>query len=524
MLDMHIGLFTLLKEFDAICRKHGVTYYLEGGSLLGAVRHKGFLPWDDDVDLCITRDNFMKLLSVIDGELPANRELYCYERFPGYLRDTVKYTNLDSTVIFPNHILDGNACGQHIDLFILDPAPSDPKEQEEFKALACVYSELMTPVYVMCDDIANHMDIYNHYHKMMEEKGRDYTLNLLREKLFTREDDENCDTYLLRWGNRHVYYKKAFFGEPVEVMFEGHSFPAPSQFYRFLRAEFGDSWMIVPDTAHQEDHSTFDNYHIPCKVFQADYIPFINFEKAWDRYSQRKRYNLENLKNKVDIQRNNATMQFILSKIDLEDRLQALSAAQLEMLDKEDYTALAASFDDYYNAQIHTEIHRFGMALPVAEPVLYAAALALVMTGRFGEAEKLIRAQGENASCISDRIRDLSLMITDIRSCMLAREEGRHTDAYALAEKWYSRFPLQLNLAAVCIQKGLLENRDTAALLATTRSLLNFYPGNDTLLMLAGKLLEKEGCQKEADAYFRSCAKVTRNGLLLMELQAIRCE
>jgi Flp pilus assembly protein TadD len=167
------------------------------------------------------------------------------------------------------------------------------------------------------------------------------------------------------------------------------------------------------------------------------------------------------------------------------------------------------------------------MALPVAEPVFYAAALALVMTGRFGEAEKLIRAQGENSACISDRTRTLSAMISDIRSCMLAREESRHADAYALAEKWHSQFPLQLNLAAIRIQKGLLENGNTAALLAETKALLISYPCNDTLLMLMGKLLEKEGRQEEADAHFRSCGKVTRNGLLLMELKSrtgILCE
>ena len=173
MMDEHIGLYTLLKEFDAICRKHHIVYYLEGGSLLGAVRHRGFLPWDDDVDLCMNRDNWHKLLSVIDDELAPNRELYCYERFPNYLRETVKYTNLDSTVIFPNHILDGNACGQHIDLFIMDPAPNDPRELEEYRALAHVYSELMTPVYVMCEGIAGYSELYAKYKAIMDEKGRE---------------------------------------------------------------------------------------------------------------------------------------------------------------------------------------------------------------------------------------------------------------------------------------------------------------------------------------------------------------
>ena len=73
MLDEQIGLLTLLKEFDSICKKNNITYYLEGGSLLGAVRHKGFLPWDDDVDLFITRAEWQKLLKVIDKDLPEGQ-------------------------------------------------------------------------------------------------------------------------------------------------------------------------------------------------------------------------------------------------------------------------------------------------------------------------------------------------------------------------------------------------------------------------------------------------------------------
>lgn len=55
-----------LVEFDEFCKKHGITYYLAYGTLLGAIRHKGFIPWDDDVDLLIDRSNWNKLKSLID--------------------------------------------------------------------------------------------------------------------------------------------------------------------------------------------------------------------------------------------------------------------------------------------------------------------------------------------------------------------------------------------------------------------------------------------------------------------------
>ena len=60
-VELHKELLTLLKIFDEMCRNNGIKYSLHGGTLLGAIREKGFIPWDDDVDVSLTRDNFYKL-------------------------------------------------------------------------------------------------------------------------------------------------------------------------------------------------------------------------------------------------------------------------------------------------------------------------------------------------------------------------------------------------------------------------------------------------------------------------------
>ena len=77
-----MGLFDLLVEIDDICESHNIEYYLSGGAALGALRCGRFLPWDDDIDLFITRDNWHKLRDLIDQNpemLPENRDLVCFE-------------------------------------------------------------------------------------------------------------------------------------------------------------------------------------------------------------------------------------------------------------------------------------------------------------------------------------------------------------------------------------------------------------------------------------------------------------
>lgn len=65
----------ILEEIDRICRKHNISYWLDGGSLLGAVRHGGFIPWDDDIDIAMPQDDARRFAEVAPKELPSTLRL-----------------------------------------------------------------------------------------------------------------------------------------------------------------------------------------------------------------------------------------------------------------------------------------------------------------------------------------------------------------------------------------------------------------------------------------------------------------
>ena len=91
MTNIQRHLYTLIKEIDEICKKNDIVYYLAGGSALGALRHRGYIPWDDDMDIVMTRDNYHKFIEVCKTQLPPNRSIECQEVDRGYHNNLARY-------------------------------------------------------------------------------------------------------------------------------------------------------------------------------------------------------------------------------------------------------------------------------------------------------------------------------------------------------------------------------------------------------------------------------------------------
>lgn len=76
--------YQILVDFDNFCAKHNLTYYLTYGTLIGAVRHQDFIPWDDDIDVSMPREDYDKLLNELSNELPEHLSLQHYKNSEDY--------------------------------------------------------------------------------------------------------------------------------------------------------------------------------------------------------------------------------------------------------------------------------------------------------------------------------------------------------------------------------------------------------------------------------------------------------
>lgn len=254
----------LLKAIDRVCKEHGITYYIIAGTLLGAVRHKGFIPWDDDMDIALMRKDYDTLMKHADEWLPAPFYIVNHENTPHYPKYFAKLEDTSTTIV-ENFYL-GYAGGIYMDIFPLDEVPNN----KVLRAIHFYKFNLLRRLEYMV-----YRDPYKH------GRGPGAWSILLVQKLFSREwvqrtiqtvvkeyeDKPNCDLVMTHDDGFRAY-EKTVFGTPSQEVFEGVTACAPAHPEGFLSVLYGDDYMVPPPVGKRQSHfHDYCDFNTPYREF-----------------------------------------------------------------------------------------------------------------------------------------------------------------------------------------------------------------------------------------------------------------
>ena len=226
--------FNLLLEFDTVCKQYGLRYYMDGGTLLGAICYDGFIPWDDDIDLKMPRPDYEKLLKLQDGFPP-----HVLLEIPGGKHCDYSFLKLvdQRTVLEERNNHKNKTTGVYIDVLPMDGHPEDPAQCKKHIAAmqryASLFHESQTTFRNLKQQKKFRTRLKGFLYSLIYTPGR--IVRFMTKKAMRYPYDEASVVGLLVDGDPiRERFEKSWLEPPAMLLFEGHMFPAPNESEKHL--------------------------------------------------------------------------------------------------------------------------------------------------------------------------------------------------------------------------------------------------------------------------------------------------
>ena len=264
--QLQLQQLTVLDELKRVCTAHDLTFYLAYGSCLGALRHKGFIPWDDDIDILMPVEDYDKLMKLGD-EFGEGYFLQNTESDPGFT-NAIARVRKRGTACIEKQDLDMD-CHQGI---FIDIYPQYQYPDHFLQRVEIVVSSMLYKILLMNRAPQNHGKIVRFIGtialKMLSIGGRERTLQYFYNNLRKYHDTEYvADLYGLDISlTRIIKYKQTWFGKPRWADFEGRKMPVPTHPGRYMAERYGCDFMDLPPVEKQQSY-----HHYAVVDFEHEY-------------------------------------------------------------------------------------------------------------------------------------------------------------------------------------------------------------------------------------------------------------
>lgn len=263
------GILNVYREFAKVCDQHHLRFYLTDGSAIGAVRHRGFIPWDDDLDVSMPREDFNRFLEIAKNELPSFLQVLSLDHTRGYPLSFAKVQDIRKEVVerLEKEVGFTLSSGLYIDIFPFDGWSGSRVRYCLAKTLAffvgCI-EKYRFAKYDKCTRRAKCAWIIGAILSPVVKRTDDEAaLSLLYESCFGRRDTRGYPyTARIRCRkDRRLILRADIWGDPVMIDFCGIKAPIPHGYDEYLRQDYGD-YMKLPPTEKRRSHHRIDGWHV----------------------------------------------------------------------------------------------------------------------------------------------------------------------------------------------------------------------------------------------------------------------
>ncbi|MBC5778871.1 LicD family protein [Blautia difficilis] len=531
MTEKQKYLLKLLQEVDEICREHDLRYVLAGGSLIGALRHEGFVPWDDAIDLYMPRPDWEKFVEICKRDLPPERAIQCSQADRHYTNSYSRYASADTCAIHRSQIAGKDVAGEVIDVFTLDPIPSDDREYEKYRTYFMIYSDLLNISASYSDRWEIPVSLYRKYLYAYLFLGKDRTLSKL-EKLMFSYKEEDCDRYAMGWAGCPSLFDKETFFPAKEGTFQGLKVMIPNHCSEYLTQYYGDEWSYMPAYAEREGHRTVCVEGATYKEFREDYMSGVNRGRLNRNAIRQKLYNMRIARENHRVSHKGLEYKAGCVAADLGEAIRESGLNLQELMEKGAYRKLGNLFVAYYKAQLspdfigredfdHIYAYYHPVLVDIPDEVFLAAVKTLFYTERISKAFRMLEIR-EKADHLTGEMESLKTDILLFRKGLEHYEVGHMDECRKLCEELLEKYPGHpglMKLKCRLLMEKTGENLQEAE--QFLEKALRFFPEDGYFMKYLADILWMKGNGQKALQLYARVKENTANGFVWLEMDKL---